>query len=450
MNEIQNICKFFWNLKEYVYVADVETNELVYMNRKALDDYGLESLDEVRGKKCYEVLQQSSVPCGMCTNDKLRVGAFEEWRYYNPVIDKYLVLKDTLIEDPETKKKYRVEICVDISEERTQDKVIQTYRDMETLVNDSLKIALSADTPDETINIILENLGKSLNGERTYIFEKNAMGGDDNTYEWTAKGVSPEIDNLQNLPPEICENWYRIFEEGKNVVIEDLEKIKESDPLQYDNLYRQGIRSIVVIPLDIEGEITAFYGVDNPPPVSLEYTSNMLQIMGSFLASCIKRRNLMRKLEDMSYKDQLTGAGNRFALNRYVQQMDRERSIGVIYCDITGLKYENDTKGHDSGDRLIMRACHCLEKVFEEFGIFRIGGDEFLVLCPEITKDELQERIDRLKEQMQEDSVNMAIGQIWQEQATTELNTLLQESEKQMYIDKAEYYKKSGIERRRC
>ena len=92
-----------------------------------------------------------------------------------------------------------------------------------------------------------------------------------------------------------------------------------------------------------------------------------------------------------------------------------------------------------------MRACHCLEKVFEEFGIFRIGGDEFLVLCPEITKDELQERIDRLKEQMQEDSVNMAIGQIWQEQATTELNTLLQESEKQMYIDKAEYYKKAGL-----
>ena len=39
--------------------------------------------------KCYEVLQKSSVPCGMCNNDRLCAGKFVEWRYYNPVIDKY-------------------------------------------------------------------------------------------------------------------------------------------------------------------------------------------------------------------------------------------------------------------------------------------------------------------------------------------------------------------------
>lgn len=448
MNEIEVIWKFLDNLGEYVYATDIETDELVYMNRKVLEAYGLQSIDDVKGKKCYEVLQKSSVPCGMCNNDRLCAGKFVEWRYYNPVIDKYMMLKDTLVEDPVTKKKYRIEISIDISEERSQDKMIQKYRDMESFVNEALKDALSVESPDETIRIILEYLGKALNGERTYIFEKNRDGRDDNTYEWTAPGVPPEIDSLQNLPPEICENWYRIFEEGKYVQIQDIEEMRLSDPLQYENLKRQNIHSIVIMPIYDAEKIIAFYGVDNPPAFSLEYTSGMLQIMGSFLKSCIRRRNLIRRLEDLSYKDALTQLGNRFAMDKYVRQITPEQSVGVVYCDVTGLKGVNDTMGHKAGDDLILRASACLEQVFGDYGVFRIGGDELVVLCAQIDQDTLAERMRQLEYLEAENDVNIAVGVTWQDRADTQLEELLQEAEKRMYEDKAEYYKKTGIERR--
>ena len=64
MNNIENIWQFLENLNEYVYATDIETNELVYMNRKTLAAYELESLEEIKGRKCYEVLQKSSIPCG--------------------------------------------------------------------------------------------------------------------------------------------------------------------------------------------------------------------------------------------------------------------------------------------------------------------------------------------------------------------------------------------------
>lgn len=350
MKDINSICHFFENMNEYVYVMDIETYEMIYMNRKTLEAYGLKSLDEIKGRKCYELLQKSAIPCGMCNNDKICEGFFEEWRHYNSVIDKYLILKDTLVEDPQEHRKYRLEIGIDISEERIQDKALQKYNSMEALVNEGLRIALMEATPDESIHAILEYLGKSLNGERTYIFEKNEKGGDNNTYEWVAEGVKPEKDNQQNLPPEICANWYQRFQKGKHIVFQDLEEIREIDPLQYENLKRQDIHSLVVVPLYDDGKVIAFYGVDNPPPLSLEYTSNMLQITGHFLSSCIRRRNLMRELEDMSYKDALTGFGNRFAMNRYISQIDHKKSIGVVYCDITGLKHVNDTMGHKAGD----------------------------------------------------------------------------------------------------
>ncbi len=118
---------------------------------------------------------------------------------------------------------------------------------------------------DRTIEVILEYIGKALNAERTYIFEKNENDGDNNTYEWVANGITPEKDNLQNVPPEVCANWYRKFGENKKIVIEDLEEIREEDPLQYENLKRQDIHSLVVLPLYSDKTIIGFYGVDNPP-----------------------------------------------------------------------------------------------------------------------------------------------------------------------------------------
>ena len=140
-------------------------------------------------------------------------------------------------------------------------------------------------------------------------------------------------------------------------MIKDLEEIKESDPLQYDNLKRQGIHSIIVIPIYNEGKVIAFMGIDNPPLLTLEYALSILEIMRAFIISCIKRRNTMRKLEDMSYKDALTNIGNRFAMRDCVDSIDKKQSIGVVYCDVTGLKYVNDTMGHEAGDRLILNAC---------------------------------------------------------------------------------------------
>ena len=110
--------------------------------------------------------------------------------------------------------------------------------------------------------------------------------------------MPPEIDNLQNLPPEICENWYHIFEEGKCVQIPDIEEMRLSDPLQYENLKRQKIHSIVAMPIYDAEKVIAFYGVDNPPAFSLEYTSDMLQIMGSFLKSLSLSQ--FQKTENMS------------------------------------------------------------------------------------------------------------------------------------------------------
>ena len=178
---------------------------------------------------------------------------------------------------------------------------MQSVQNLEVIINQGLHVALMEETPDQSLEVLLEHLGKALNGARTYIFERNAFGGDDNTYEWAADGVEPEKENLQNVPAEVCASWYRNFGIGKHIVIECLEDIQEADPLQYENLKRQGIHSLVVVPLYDGEKIIGFYGVDNPPVKSLEYASNMLQTAAYFIVSSLKRRDLFRKLQKRSY-----------------------------------------------------------------------------------------------------------------------------------------------------
>ena len=178
---------------------------------------------------------------------------------------------------------------------------MQSVQNLEAVINEGLRAALLEETPDDSLDVLLKHLGKALNGERTYIFEQNESHFDDNTYEWVADGVEPEKENLQNVPPEVCASWYRNFSIGRHIVIENLEDIRETDPLQYENLKRQGIHSLVVVPLYDGKRIIGFYGVDNPPVKSMEYASNMLQTAAYFIVSSLKRRNLFRELQKRSY-----------------------------------------------------------------------------------------------------------------------------------------------------
>lgn len=439
---MSKIWEFFDTMDELVYVSDIDSHELVYMNQKALRTYGFHSLAEISEKKCYAVLQNCSGPCSICNNHELKEGHFKEWWYYNPLLKRQVMLKDTIIE--ENGKKYRMEIAVNAGNQERQDSMIN----LEAMVNNGLRIALQQETPSQTLDVLLEYMGKALGGERTYIFERNETGCDDNTYEWVSLGVTPEKDNLQNVPPEVCANWYRNFQIGRHIVIKELEDIRESDPLQYEILKRQNIHSLVVVPLYNEGEVIGFYGIDNPPKKSLDYASDMLQIMAHFIISSLKQRNLVRELEEMSYCDQLTKIGNRHAMSKYIGELQNEQSLGIVYCDVTGLKQTNDQKGHDAGDKLLTDACECLKKSFGEYGLFRIGGDELLALCADIGEVALWQGVEQLKKDLQEKSVHMAVGSIWEKNSFNGVERLIATAEKRMYNDKAAYYTKYGIDRR--
>ncbi|MBS6532724.1 MAG: diguanylate cyclase [Oscillospiraceae bacterium] len=445
---MEKIWEFYENLDEYVYVADIDSYELVYMNRKAREAFNVQSAKCFMGKKCYEVLQQCSTPCTFCTNVELKPGCFKRWRYYNSVLDKHLILFDSMV--IADGRRYRIEVAVNVNNEEEREKALGRYQNLEMLVNNALGVALQKPTPDETIQTLLEHIGHILRGERAYIFEKNEHGNDDNTYEWVAAGITPQKQNLQNVPPWICEPWYLQFQKHSHVLIRDLEDIQEQEPMMYQVLKPQGIHSLVVVPLEFDGEITAFYGVDNPPAGTLEDAIGILRIMGHFITASLKRRDLMRKLLDLSFRDQQTQLGNRYALQRFVdEEYCVEMSLGVMFCDVTGLKRVNDEQGHKAGDVMIARAAESLREIYDGYQCFRFGGDELLALCPGISEKETGDKGELLKLAAKEKGIVLSVGTAWAAAGAANIDSLLSEAETRMYQDKSRYYQTMGIDRRK-
>lgn len=433
--QTEQIWKFYERMKESVCVVDMDSHELVYANRHARKIYGIGPMEESKGKKCYELLKGSSIPCTACNHKKLTPGFFLEEVRYNPVIKKKLALKETIIE--ENGKHYRFELGVDLSAWEQQNK---GYEDNEAMINEGLRIAMLESVPEDSIAALLEYLGQSLASDRVYIFEEMEDGAFRNTYEWCAGGVTPQKENLQNVSFQVVSLWYQKFLRDENVIIKNLESVRETDKPVYDYLEPQNIHSLVVSPLVREGKIIGFYGVDNPPEQFLEHITTLLRILGHFIVTILHRRNHVRRLEELCFQDQLTGIGNRHAMNEYVGAMQPGKSIGILYCDVMGLKRVNDQNGHREGDKLLIRVGECLKKVFEGHAMFRIGGDEFLVLCEEIEEKELEEMTERLNKEMIERNSHMAVGCVWRAENDEDFDHLLKEADERMYEDKRVRY----------
>lgn len=119
--------------------------------------------------------------------------------------------------------------------------------------------------------------------------------------------------------------------------------------------------------------------------------------IGCLLATCVthtfvvaderlERSRELGSVKQLAYKDALTHVKNKTAflemkedLNVQIQNGEIEE-LGIVVLDINDLKVINDTRGHEAGDLYIQEACSIICKKFTHSPVYRIGGDEFVVI----------------------------------------------------------------------
>lgn len=115
----------------------------------------------------------------------------------------------------------------------------------------------------------------------------------------------------------------------------------------------------------------------------------------------ITERKLMEEqLKYLSLHDTLTGLYNRAYFEEEMRRLEKGRrsGVGIIVCDVDGLKHVNDTEGHGAGDALLVAASRVIRESFRGCDmVSRIGGDEFAILLPDCDRNTLEGACRRIR-----------------------------------------------------
>jgi len=183
---------------------------------------------------------------------------------------------------------------------------------------------------------LLEAIGIYAQADRVYIFESvDGQGVYANTAEWCADGVKPQISYLQKVYAGEMPYWYQAFCEGKNVIVDDIEAIKEQTPNEYAMLKAQDIQVEVAIPIYHASRVLGFFGVDNPRVERNTEFINIFSLIGTHLGSTWTSKNA----------DKIRRR-NQAIIKKNEKELEQEKLLLEILCqEYTSVFYLDLLKG---------------------------------------------------------------------------------------------------------
>ena len=187
---------------------------------------------------------------------------------------------------------------------------------------------------DDMTPSILKSVGKYTAADRAYIFEWSSEKKESfkNTFEWCAPGIEPQIQNLQEVPVCLMQNWVETFIQKKNIIIYDLEEIAEETPQEYEILKPQNIYALIAVPIYTNHKFLGFIGLDNPDLNQDMMSMNLLSDVGCHLGSVRENLRMMKVLEQEHNN-----------LEKSLEELQKEKNIldvlsidytSVYYCDL--------------------------------------------------------------------------------------------------------------------
>lgn len=413
-------------LDELIYIYDSETLEVLFLNDK--------------GKEILKI--NNNVPLKSDVKN-------------NPFFRKVINLKD-IVGEPniisydgcnynvtKTSSIYNdnnVVLCV-CNEIKKNDCIKEKkFTEMKDILINSVSILGKDEDLCKTMYEILEMIGLYYNADDCYIIE--SLTTNDKSiycYRWNRlKSTENILDELENNYEII--KWSEILNHNEILFIEDFSFLENIWLEKYNYLKNKNINNLIVANMNFLERPVGLICIENIEEHKQDLT--LLKSLVYFILNEFKRRQISKKLTFMSFHDAATGLNNRNKYINYIENIkyNKIRSMGIAFIDINGLKKINDTQGHEFGDRAIKEVSECLKRYFRKEDSFRVGGDEFVIISENISKETFFQKINSINRyflDLMEYSVS--IGYLW-DNRNLDINELMHRADEYMYQAKRSYY----------
>jgi len=269
-----------------------------------------------------------------------------------------------------------------------------------------------------------------------------------------------DTDEFKGSAPGQVEHYFEAFKPYK----QDLLEGKEVPPI--DSKEKYGHVLTVLTPMyDVRGVCQCYVGADCSMDQLDSYVRNIIHQVGCFFLIVMglilifgilfTDRGVLRpmdRLESKAYRDTLTGLQNRTAYYDYNQVINKKMDEGhadfsILMIDINFLKRMNDEYGHEQGNLYLQGAAELIKKHFGDEHLYRIGGDEFVIILEGKAQEGVEDRIRAFKDEItrlkEDDSlqpwekVSAAVGIAkYVKGEYSEMEEVLRQADEAMYADK--------------
>jgi len=191
-------------------------------------------------------------------------------------------------------------------------------------------ISQPADAIDPGVNVLLQSLGQYFRADRAYLFLFHGALMT-NTHEWCAPGVTPQIEQLKNLPLSLFPWWVRKLRNRQFINIYDVRELTAEAQSERDILAEQGIRSVLAAPVFLSAELLGFLGFDTVAE-KRRWTGeerDVLKIAAEMIANINEKRLQREKIE----KSQHALAHEKNQIQKILDSLP----VGVIQFDSEGV-----------------------------------------------------------------------------------------------------------------
>lgn len=266
--------------------------------------------------------------------------------------------------------------------------------------------------------------------------------------EWCAPKVAFVKDVINDLSVNVAHKAWHSLVEGENVyMVDNVEALRDFDFSMYSFYSCRGVKSFVIAPFYYHGDVQGALVVENPllnPEIDVK---RLMEMSAYLLGAELRANTMLKKLHFVSRHDLLTGLYNRNVMEQDVEKLvHKQVELGLVFADLNGMKRLNDTEGHAAGDLLLKRAARLLELLFGQGMVYRIGGDEFLVLSSQYSQQEFAERVLALRVQAKFIDVSLSVGSRYLKNSAL-LREEMRQADREMYAAKQKYYQMHPLEK---
>ena len=200
-----------------------------------------------------------------------------------------------------------------------------------------------------------------------------------------------------------------VAQTGEPILVPDVEQDARFSN-RVDDLTGFTTRSLICLPLKLQGSVTGVIEVVNPedPAFFTPDATPVLSIVADYVAIAINNARNYKKIEELSVTDDVTGFYNTRFLHQHLDHLFRSSTknapeVTLVFMDLDDFKQVVDTHGHLMGSKVLKEVAEVMaENLEEQDRIVRYGGDEYVIILPDQDKEAARKKIMALRNALDE------------------------------------------------